>query len=317
MSNLHATKEDSLSTEHIMASLEALLVTILWSSSYVIIKIGLEELPPLLFSGLRYSIASVVLLGFVLSQGEYRGQITGRKRKWWMIIAVYGVIFVSVTQGAHFVALSLLPAITESMLLNLTPVVVLFMGILFLNETPTKGQLLLIVVGLVGVLIYFYPMNLPIVQALGLLIAVAELIANALSSLLGRKINRNSAVHPVVITTLSMAIGSGVLLLSGLTLEGVVPISPLSIIYVLWLAVVNTALAFTLWNRAMRVLRAVDISLINSTMLPQIVILSVVFLGEMPRVLDWVGLAMLGLSITLIQISQAKRKATIQSSLKE
>jgi drug/metabolite transporter (DMT)-like permease len=295
-----------------MASLEALVVTILWSSSYVIIKLGLEELPPLFFSGLRYSVASVVLLGFVLSRGRYRKQIVGKKKTWWGVIAVYGVVFVAITQGSHYVALSLLPAITQSMLLNLTPVLVLLMGIAFLDETPTKGQLLLIVIGLFGILIYFYPMNLPIMQLIGLFIAIGELVANAFSSLLGRKINRDSIEHPVVITSLSMGIGSVVLLLSGLVLEGIVPISPLSLAYILWLAIINTAFAFTLWNRAMRVLRAVDIALINSTMLPQIVILSVLFLGEIPDTLDWIGLALLALSISLIQISQAKRKGAVK-----
>ncbi|MHA1772495.1 MAG: hypothetical protein ACTSYL_12645 [Candidatus Thorarchaeota archaeon] len=40
-------------------------------------------------------------------------------------------------------------------------------------------------------------------------------------------------------------------------------------------------------------LRAVDISLINSKMLPQIVFLSMIFLGEMPELLDWAGLVMI------------------------
>jgi drug/metabolite transporter (DMT)-like permease len=46
---------------------------------------------------------------------------------------------------------------------------------------------------------------------------------------------------------------------------------------------------------------------INSTMLPQIVILSIVFLGEVLDPLDWIGLIILALSVTLIQILQARR----------
>jgi drug/metabolite transporter (DMT)-like permease len=38
---------------------EALLVTVLWSSSWVLIKIGLGDLPPLVFAGLRYTPATV------------------------------------------------------------------------------------------------------------------------------------------------------------------------------------------------------------------------------------------------------------------
>jgi drug/metabolite transporter (DMT)-like permease len=38
------------------ATLVARLVTLLWSSSYILVKIGLQSLPPLTFAGLRYFI---------------------------------------------------------------------------------------------------------------------------------------------------------------------------------------------------------------------------------------------------------------------
>jgi drug/metabolite transporter (DMT)-like permease len=43
---------------------QALLVTFLWSTSWVLIKVGLSdlELPPLSFAGLRYLLAALILL---------------------------------------------------------------------------------------------------------------------------------------------------------------------------------------------------------------------------------------------------------------
>ena len=96
-------------------------------------------------------------------------------------------------------------------------------------------------------------------------------------------------------------------MLFGRATETVSPLSLTSWFYILWLAVVNTALAFTLWNRAMRVLRAVDMTLINSTMMPQIVILSFIFLQEYPGPLDWIGLILLALSVGAVQYYQTKR----------
>ena len=43
---------------HTRAVLQALLVTFLWSTSWVLIKFGLTGIPPLTFAGLRYSLAS-------------------------------------------------------------------------------------------------------------------------------------------------------------------------------------------------------------------------------------------------------------------
>ena len=104
-----------------------------------------------------------------------------------------------------------------------------------------------------------------------------------------------------------MSIGSIFLMLFGLGTEPMAPLSLTSWFYILWLAVVNTALAFTLWNRAMRVLRAIDMTLINSTMMPQIVILSIIFLAEYPGPLDWIGLIILALSVGAVQYLQTKR----------
>jgi drug/metabolite transporter (DMT)-like permease len=89
--------------------------------------------------------------------------------------------------------------------------------------------------------------------------------------------------------------------------EPLTPLSPLSWFYILWLAVVNTALAFTLWTRSLRILRAIDMTLINSTMMPQIIVLSIIFLGEILDILDWIGLILLAVSVAAVQVIQASK----------
>ena len=46
---------------HHRALAQAVFVTFLWSTSWVLIKFGLEAMPPLLFAGLRYGLASLIL----------------------------------------------------------------------------------------------------------------------------------------------------------------------------------------------------------------------------------------------------------------
>ena len=53
---------------HHRAVLQALFVTFLWSISFVLIKFGLEDIPPLLFAGLRYMLAFLVLLPLLWRQ---------------------------------------------------------------------------------------------------------------------------------------------------------------------------------------------------------------------------------------------------------
>ena len=59
-------------SSHTSAVLQALFVTFLWSTSWVLIRIGLEDIPALTFAGLRYTIAFLCLLPLVLVRGELK-----------------------------------------------------------------------------------------------------------------------------------------------------------------------------------------------------------------------------------------------------
>ncbi len=288
----------------IFAVIQALFVTVLWSSSFVIIKFGLEDIPPLTFAGLRYSIASLILMGLILSQTQMRLSIKSRPRKWWGMLILYGLIYITATQGTQFLGLFFLPAITFSLILNMTPIIVLLLSVPSLGERPSFLEISLILLSISGVLLYFYPLDFVGVSILGLVIAFVSLLANSFSAIIGRAINRARDSPALVVTGVMMSVGSIFLMLFGLTMEPIAPLSVLSWFYILWLAVVNTALAFYLWNRAMRVLRAIDMTLINSTMMPQIVILSLFFLGEYPNYLDWIGLIILAICVTAVQVLQ-------------
>jgi drug/metabolite transporter (DMT)-like permease len=81
-----------------------------------------------------------------------------------------------------------------------------------------------------------------------------------------------------------------VLLAAGLAIQGLPPISLQGWAIIAWLALVNTAFAFTLWNKTLQTLPAMESSMINNTMLVQIAILAWLFLGESITPLEIVGL---------------------------
>ncbi len=303
------TQQDSRRIR-IIAIGQALFVTVLWSSSFIIIKFGLEEIPPLTYAGLRYSIASIILLGLIFSQPKMRASLRNRSRRWWAMLFLYGCIYITITQGTQFLALLYLPAITFSLILNLTPIIVLIFAVPWLGERPSKLETILIILGIFGVILYFLPLDFAGISILGLFIAIISLLANSGSAIVGRAINRVRDTPTLVITGIMMSTGSLFLMLFSLVLETQVSLSPISWFYILWLAVFNTALAFTLWNRSMGILRAIDMTLINSTMMPQIVILSIIFLGEFPDTIDWIGLIILAISVTAVQYLQTKRVET-------
>ncbi|MFW9930672.1 MAG: EamA family transporter, partial [Candidatus Thorarchaeota archaeon] len=109
--------------------------------------------------------------------------------------------------------------------------------------------------------------------------------------------------------------GSFLLLITGFSTSTLPLLSLQDIIIILWLGIINTALAFTLWNKSLQHLRAMDSSLINSLMLPQIVILSIIFLAESVTINEVFGLIVLICGILILQIQQAKKNGKKLSSI--
>jgi drug/metabolite transporter (DMT)-like permease len=130
----------------------------------------------------------------------------------------------------------------------------------------------------------------------------AAVLANSISTVLGRNINRKQTIEPVLITTISMGIGASALIALGLPIQGVPTLKPIHWIIIAWLAVVNTAFAFTLWNRTQRVLTAVESSIINNTMLIQTAILAWIFLAESLDVQEIIGLIFAAVGALIVQL---------------
>jgi drug/metabolite transporter (DMT)-like permease len=139
-------------------------------------------------------------------------------------------------------------------------------------------------------------------EAFGMAVVVLGVLTNAISAVLGRQVNREKKLHPIAVTVASMGVGSVALLLFGVSVQGVPTISPDGWLVVGWLAVVNTAFAFPLWNHTLRTLSAVESSIINSTMLVQIALLAWLFLGEELTAQQIGGMVMVGLGMLIVQL---------------
>lgn len=295
---------------HHLPALQALFVTFLWSTSWVLIKFGLQEIPAIGFAGLRYALAFLLLAPAVLLSAPRREELRRLTGADWLRLSLLGVVFYFLTQGGQFLALVHLPAVTLSLILSFTPAAVAMLGAVFLGERLTRRQWVGLCLFLLGAGVYFLPLGASI-PGLGLAIAAVCLLANSLASLQGRAVNRRGDIHPLVVTVVSMGVGSVLLLAIGFRVEGLPRLDTLGWGIVLWLAVVNTALAFTLWNHTLRRLTAVESTLINNTMLIQIAILAWLFLGEPISVREGVGLLVAFSGVVLVQLAGTSRRADL------
>ncbi|MEW5959605.1 MAG: DMT family transporter [Chloroflexota bacterium] len=287
----------------LQAVVQALFVVFLWATSWVFIKVGLEEMPALTFAGLRYTLAFICLLPLVFFSRQLAALRSVSRRTWGRLL-ILGVLLYAVTQGAVFVALALLPAVTVNLLWSFSSAAVALMGLVWLAERPTWFQWLGVGLTILGAVFYFYPVALPASQLWGVLVAGCGILANAGASILGRDVNRRGDIPPLVVTVISMGIGSMALLATGIAVQGFPNIGLRSWAIVAWLAIVNTAYAFTLWNQTLRTLSATESSIINGTMLIWIPVLAVVFLNERVTVKEVFGLAVVGVGTLMVQLRQ-------------
>jgi drug/metabolite transporter (DMT)-like permease len=286
---------------HVRAVLTALFVTFLWSSSWVLIRWGLDEeaLEPITFAALRYGLAALVLVAWVVSRKALRKDLFGLHRDSVFQIVVLGLVFFGLTQGAQFMAIDNQPAATTSLVLSWTPMLVALAGGWSIAESASTRQFGGAFLVVAGASLYFAG-NLGGTVA-GMAAALVGLGANVASSLLGRRVNRQANIAPVVVTALSMGIGAVILTAGGLAIEGIPAISARAWLIIVWLAVINTALAFTLWNLSLRRLSALESAAINNTMLIQIAVLAWIFLDEPLGFREAIGILLVTIGILLTQ----------------
>jgi len=295
-------------SQHTRAVLQAVLVTVLWATSWVLIKTGLNTIPSLTFAGLRYTLAWICLLPLTL-RPPHLAALRALPRAGWLQLIGLGLIYYTVTQGAQFVALSRMPAITLNLMLSLSAGLVALLGVVLLAERLTLRQWSGLLVALSGAVVFFYRPGAASGAWAGYAAGLAALLANALSAVLGRHINRAGHLPPLAVTTVSMGVGAGLLLVTGLLVQGLPPLSLAAWGLIGWLAVVNTAFAFTLWNHTLRTLTAAESSILNNLLIIEIPILAWIFLGERLTPLQSAGLALAGAGAVLVQLRRSRAQA--------
>lgn len=301
----------------LVAAGQTLLVTFLWATSWVLIKLGLDDLDlaPVSFAGLRYALAAVILLPFGWAAvRKARREGPGMDRPLVVRLLLLGVVLYAVAQGAQFAALAILPAATVGLVLATIPIWIGGVAWLRGSERATRLQLAGIILLVAGAALYFGTVDLGATAWLGLGIAAICAAASTFGQHLARDLNRDAHGRlggAIGLTTVSMGIGSIALLAVGIALEGWPSLDARGWAIVGWLAAVNTSLAFTLYNRALRDLTAVESSTIVNLLLVMVAIMAWVFLGEALDLRQIIGLGVVTVGVLIVQLAPLLRSAVM------
>lgn len=286
------------SSHRILAIAETLLVTLIWGSSFVLIKYGLAWVGPLTIAGLRYCIGGLALLPWLWKEGASRAMWSDRKM--WARLMAIGLSAYVLGNGGMALSLKYLPATTVSFMMSLTPILVLVGGVIWLREVPTRWQVCGVLLTILGGTLFFSRGWSP-GEALGFVIALVSLLGFVFFALLGRDVARQGGVNTLTLTAIPLVIGGGMMLAIALPVEGIPIVRVASLILVLWLALVNTALAYFLYNHALKRLTALEINIVLNLTPLNTALFAWWWLGEQLSGLQFMGMGVMIMGVFVVQ----------------
>ena len=122
-------------------------IYLVWGSTFLAIRIGVHEVPPLLFAAMRFVVAGAVLFGWMLAKGE----CLPNRRQWGSVVVIASLIFV-LDYGLLFWAEQRIASGIAAVMLAMIPAFMALAEIIFLRTQKLTVRLALaLLVGLGGV----------------------------------------------------------------------------------------------------------------------------------------------------------------------
>ena len=290
---MHANGSDRLKI-----ILAFLAVSTIWGSTWLAIKLGLRTVPPFLSAGLRFVLASTILLTIV----RVREGSIPKTREARIVYASMGLLSFTIPFALVYWGTQFIPSALGSILFAAYPFWVALFSILLLpNERMNAYKAAGITIGFIGILVVFSrdlewtgSSSFP-----GMVAVIASAALQGFSLIVVKKYGQ--PISPFAMNGIGMAIGAVGLLTLALLFEpvgGAVWTSQ-AVLSVVYLALFGSVVTFVSYYWLLKRIDAVFLSL-TSFINPIIaVFLGVLLMGEHlgPTVLTGAGLVLLGIAV--------------------
>ena len=195
-----------------------LFLCLVWGTNWLAMKAGTAEVPPGIFSGLRWTVAGAVLLLFLALRGD---PVRVPARLWgrvvWVAVMMIPLNAVIMLYGLRHIGSGLAAVLNSA----LTPIAMVGFAALLGQEQFSRRHLGALAVGVVGVLVLYGPKaavgDLDRLEILGASGVVLGNLAYCYSSVAARPLMRS--LPPVHLVAVTNFIGGAVLLVFALAFE--------------------------------------------------------------------------------------------------
>ncbi len=288
----------------------AILASLLWSTAFVGVKIGLEYHTPLQFAGIRFFISGIIIL---LVFKKFKQYIAEVKQHWKLVLALV-LVQIFAQYALFYTGIDMVPSALAAMIIGSQPLFIAIVAHFSLQNdkmSPLKAWSILL--GVVGIaIITLGRQKIEFRGELELLGISLLLINNIISGYANVIISKSSkGISPMVLSSSSLIGGGLLLFIVSIPVEGL-SVGPFPAAYyysLAWLSFLSAA-AITIWYALLK-RPGVKVSILNvwKFLIPVAgAILSwVILVNEKPDIPSIVGMVVIAGS--LLSLNYANWKA--------
>ena len=279
----------------------AISVPLLWGIGFVVTKPGMEQFPPMLINGLRWSLSGIILVWWFPIPKKYLKSIF-----------LVSIVACTIQYSLTFSGLNLIEASSAVLFVQCEVPFGVLIAYFFLKEKPKLKNLLGILIAFIGLIILSGSPNLE-GKYIGVILVLSGAFTWALGQILVKPISEK--INGVVLTAWIGIFAGPQLIIASQIIEGNALHSILSADYKAWLIVIYlallmNALGYSIWYY---VLGRYPVNKILPVMLllPVTgVLTAIVFLGERPNIKVFIGGLIILIGVGLILIGKKRKQNT-------
>jgi len=276
------------------------IIYLVWGSTFLAIRLGVRELPPLLFAGFRFLMAGALLTVVALVARERFPQGTRE----WRLMVLFSLLMITFSNGVSTVALQHVPSNEGALLAAGSALWITALGALGPRGHPltVRGTLGLLL-GFAGVAFIVWPRE---TTPSGYMGWQALILFGSLCWAIGTILYRDAAlaVGAVAFNAVMMLLGGAWLVLAGLG-TGELPRwhwSPGGLLAMTYLAVFGSALAYTAYSWLLKRVPADRVSTFAYVNPAVATVLGWAVLGEALGPLQVAGMFVVLLGVALVTL---------------
>ncbi len=225
----------------------AILACLLWSTAFAFVKIGLVYCSPILFAGIRFILAGILLLPFCGGIKEYFKSI-GKNFKVILMLSLFQTFLL---YSLFFWGMTLVQGSTGAIVTGSTPLIAAITAHIFLKDDKLSlRKAICIFSGISGIILISIESQFVSTDSFKELWGILILLGATFSSSIGNVIVSvdKSDMNPIALNSAQIELGGFMLLLLSFIFESYprVVINKQFIFVLLWLSFIS-AVGFSIW----------------------------------------------------------------------